>query len=298
VGNVMLDIARWLIREIKVDEVVAVARRGPAEVKFDKKEMESVIANLDLKDLDEEMERVRPIMEEIGQDVQAAKEYILSALPKAKEPVSGSRFYFDFLASPTRILGDANGQVNGLEVEETRLVLMEDGETKAKGTREHHLLNVDTVIFCIGDKVEESFGLPVKWGQFLKNRTPRFPADGVSYEIYDPVEHCVVPDVFVAGWSREASHGLVGVARKDGETGARVVLQYLQTLKLTTGASEVQANFKNLLNKLSKPVITKEEISQLEEVERAEAERQMLEEFKFGTNEEMLAAMGLAPVTS
>jgi ferredoxin--NADP+ reductase len=41
-GNVMLDIAHWLVRDIKVDEVVAVVRRGPSEVKFSKKEMESV----------------------------------------------------------------------------------------------------------------------------------------------------------------------------------------------------------------------------------------------------------------
>jgi len=53
----MLDIARWLIRDLKVDQVIAVVRRGPAEVKFDKKEMESVVANLDQKALDVEIAR-------------------------------------------------------------------------------------------------------------------------------------------------------------------------------------------------------------------------------------------------
>ncbi|HEX9091372.1 MAG TPA: FAD-dependent oxidoreductase, partial [Anaerolineales bacterium] len=38
-GNVMLDIAHWLIRELKVDEVVSVVRRGPNEVKFSKEEL-------------------------------------------------------------------------------------------------------------------------------------------------------------------------------------------------------------------------------------------------------------------
>ena len=60
VGNVMLDIARWLIRTVKVDAVTAVARRGPAEVKFDKKEMEYVIANLDLQALDGGAEAMHP----------------------------------------------------------------------------------------------------------------------------------------------------------------------------------------------------------------------------------------------
>ena len=54
-GNVMLDITHFLSRELKVEEVIAVVRRGPAEVKFDKKEMEYVIANLDLAALDAEI---------------------------------------------------------------------------------------------------------------------------------------------------------------------------------------------------------------------------------------------------
>ncbi len=122
VGNVMMDIAHWTIRDLKVDEVIAVARRGPAEVKFTKKEMEYVSANLDLPALDAELERCAPLMQEVGQDVQAAKEYILSGLPKAMPPVSATRLRFDFLASPTRIVGDEQGQVTGLEVEDTKLV--------------------------------------------------------------------------------------------------------------------------------------------------------------------------------
>ncbi|OQY96908.1 MAG: hypothetical protein B6D41_04625, partial [Chloroflexi bacterium UTCFX4] len=47
VGNVMMDMAHWLVRDLQVDTVTALARRGPAEVKFDKKEFETVGANLD-----------------------------------------------------------------------------------------------------------------------------------------------------------------------------------------------------------------------------------------------------------
>ena len=47
-GNVMLDLAHWLIEMVKVDEVISVIRRGPAEVKFDKKELENVISYLDI----------------------------------------------------------------------------------------------------------------------------------------------------------------------------------------------------------------------------------------------------------
>jgi ferredoxin/flavodoxin---NADP+ reductase len=292
-GNVMLDIARYLIRTVKVGDVIAVVRRGPAEVKFDKKEMEFVVANLDRAALDAEVARVAPVMEAIGQDVEAAKEFILSALPKALEPVSHSRFKFDFLASPTRILGNEKGEVCGLEVEETKLIPV-DGDTKAKGTGVKRIIDLDTVIFCIGDKVDESFGLPVQWNAFVKNPNPSYPVDGISYEAYDPAAQKPIEGVFVAGWSREASSGLVGLARKDGERGAKAILQYLQTLPPITNIPEVVNNVKSLLQKLDKPVVTQEDIQRLEAMERAEAERLMLEEFKFGTNDEMLAAMGIA----
>ncbi|MDH3943548.1 MAG: FAD-dependent oxidoreductase, partial [Anaerolineae bacterium] len=92
VGNVMMDIAHWCIRDLKVKEVTAVARRGPAEVKFTKKEMTILFNNLDVKHLEEEVERTRSVMEGVGQDADAAKDFILSAGAKAEEPVSDSRF--------------------------------------------------------------------------------------------------------------------------------------------------------------------------------------------------------------
>ncbi len=291
VGNVMLDIARYVIRTLKVDDVVAVARRGPAEVKFDKKEMEYVIANLDVAALDEELERVRPIMEAIGQDVQAAREYILAAQTKALPAVSQSTFRFDFLASPTRILGDEHGNVTGLEVEETTLI-PHNGDTKARGTGVHRVLDVDTVIFCIGDRVDENFGLPVKWNEFVKNPSPAYPVDGLSYEAFDPQTNQPITGVFVAGWSREASSGLVGVARKDGERGAKAVLQYLENLAPSADPAAHLKVLQERLQALDKPIINKQAVARLFEAEENEAARLGLEEFKFGSNEEMLAAIG------
>src|SRR5688572_1879319 len=131
-GNVMLDITHYMIQRIKVDEIVAVVRRGPAEVKFEKKEMEYVIRNLDQRALDEEIARVTPILQAIEQNPETAKATILEALPKAQPTDSNARFRFEFLASPTRIIGDEKGFVSGLEVEDNALELKES-EVKARG---------------------------------------------------------------------------------------------------------------------------------------------------------------------
>ena len=292
VGNVMLDIAHWVIRDLKVDDVVAVARRGPAEVKFSKKEMEIVARNLDLDALDAEIDRVAPVMQAVGQDVQAARDFIFSALPKALEPVSHTRLRFEFLASPSRIVGNGDGWVCGLEVEDTTLI-PKNGDTKARALGTKRVLDVDTVIFCIGDRVDESFGLPIQWNEYVKNPQPDYPVDGLSYEAFDLETGKPVKGVFVAGWSREASSGLVGVARKDGENGAKAVLQYLQDMPALDAVSR-DRSVEKLIQKArasGKRVVDKMDVKKLVAVEQAEKERQNLEDYKMKTNEEMLAVI-------
>ncbi len=290
VGNVMLDIAHWVIRDLKVDEVIAVARRGPVEVKFSKKEMEIVGANLDLEAFETEMKRVRPVMEAVGQDVQAARDYILAGLSKALAPVSGTKLRFDFLASPTRILGDEHGNVIGLEVEDTTLVA-DGSDTKARGLGTHRVLDVEAVIFCIGDRVDENFGLPVSRNEFVKNPNPGYPVDGLSYEAYDPAAAAPIEGVFVAGWSREASSGLVGVARKDGENGAQALLQYLKSMDQHSQPGAVIDELYRRLQAMGGRVIIKDDLWILDAIEKMEAKRRSLDYYKFRTNEEMLAAL-------
>lgn len=283
-GNVMLDIARYLIQKIKVDEVIAIVRRGPAEVKFDKKEMEYVIANLDLRTLDEEFARVAPVMQSIGQDGEVAKAVILEALPKGLPASSRTRFRFEFLTSPVQILSDEKDCVTGLEVEDNTLSVKE-GEVKARATGNKRVIKVDSVVFAIGDKVDESFGLPTAGSEFVKNLKPRFPIEGISYEAFDPETNSPIEGTFFAGWSRQASTGLVGYARKDGTNGAKAVLQYLQTL---TPILPDEAALSARLKKLGKPVVTQNDVRKLAEIESEEAHKRGLESYKFNTNEEML----------
>ena len=281
-GNVMIDIAHYLIREEKVEEVIAIVRRGPAEVKFDKKEMEYVIANLDQSALDAEIERVTPIMQAVHQDPVTARASIMEALPKGLTKVSDTKFRFEFLASPVQMFGDTNGNLTQVEIEDNILV-EKDGDTKARGTGNKRRLDVETIVFAIGDKVDESFGLPVEWNEFVKSENPRYPVEGNSFET--PFE-----DVFVGGWSRKASSGLVGYARKDGTSASKAVWQYLQTKQ------PIEVNTDALLERLrslGKPIVMKDDVRKLEATETAEAQKRGLEAFKFSSNEDMLQAMGL-----
>ncbi len=226
VGNVMMDIARYLITEKHVDEVMAIARRGPAEVKFDKKEVETIGANIDLAAYDAEVNRVADIMRAVGQDPDAVQASLHAIASNAQPTGSTTRMTLNFLQSPTRIIGNDGGEMFGLEVEDNTLQLV-NGDTKARSLGTRRIVDVDTVIFAIGDRVDDRLGLPVKGSEFVKNPNPSHPVDEQSYEVFDPETNQPIQGIFVAGWSRQASTGLVGVARRDGTNGARAMLQYL-----------------------------------------------------------------------
>lgn len=290
VGNVMVDLAHWLARDKQVEQIVAVARRGPAEVKFARKEFEYVADYLDLEALNAEIERVSEYMEIVDQDPQAAKDFILGALPKAKPATSQTRLTFQFLSSPKEILDDQNGNVRGLVVNDTKLIIRQ-GKIVPHRMSSTQVLDVDTVIFCIGDKVDESFGLPTQWNAFVKHPAPCFPIGEKSYEAYDPHSGRAIEDVFVAGWSREASNGLVGYARKDGEAGSQALWQYLRMLSPREDIIGILNEIESAVREIRLPVIDATQIVRLTEIEESIARERGLEGFKFESNDEMLNAL-------
>lgn len=295
VGNVMLDIAHWCIRDLKVDQVIAIARRGPADVKFTKKELQIVANNLDIKALDAEFDRTGPIMLAANQDPIAAKAFITSALDKADTKTSQTRFSLEFLASPKALLGDEKGRVRALEIFDTTLELQDDGSTKAMNTGTIREIEADTVVFCIGDRVARGMGLPLnQWGEFAKHPQAKYPINGNSYEAYDPEKAQGLEGIFLAGWSREASTGLVGTARRDGINGAKAMIDYLR--KTGTGKLGAIGSLNQRLSQFDKAIVRASDILRLEAHEADYAQDHGLEEYKYASNKEMLAIMKLDKV--
>lgn len=290
-GNVMMDIAHYLIRERKVDEVIVVVRRGPGEVKFTRAEMETVGANLDLPALETEFARVAPCMQAIGQDPQVVKTAFLSALPKALPPVSQTKFRFEFLVSPVRVLGDWMNGVNALKVEDNSLLAV-DGNVKVRGTGETRQIDADTVVFAIGDTVDRDFCVPIYNDAYVASPQPRFPVAGTSFEAFNPDTDQPIEHVFLAGWARLASVGLVGVARRDGERAAEAILAYLKTQPPMPDLQNVIDKFEQRLIETHERVVDKKHLVRLEAAEQAEAQKLGLPEYKLGSNDAMFTAMG------
>lgn len=285
-GNVMVDIANWLLNHKKIDHVVVVARRGPLEKAYDDSEFEVIERYLDCADLKEEIRRIAPQLSAVGQDSNA----IAEKFARGGEPAQGRRLTFRYLCSPARIIANDRGRVAALEVEENEMVL-QDGKTVAKGTGKMRRLEVDCVIYAIGDQVDASLGLPFSRGAFVTN-PEKLPGDPnpAAYQPYDPETGKVLSGIFVAGWSRNASVGLVGVAKQDAERGMKVVNEYLAS-KEGLSSGEMEARIEALMERLKSKgvaVVTKDDIELLEGTEQEEARARKTWDFKFDSDEKML----------
>ena len=296
IGNVMADIANYLVTICQVPEVIAVARRGPVERKYDDREMRPIAWHYDQDALKAELERIRPRLAPLGQDMDVQfQELTKDCHVEPKAGRGPTRLRFRFLSSPKAILRDAGGRLGGMEVEENTLEERR-GSLAAKGLGETTVLPVDTVVFAIGDVVDLDLGLtPAKgaWGYATNpNPDPKDP-DAATYQAFDPQAEQVMDEVFVIGWSRNASEGVVGVAKLDGEKGAAVVNRYLNRGQ-SLSVPEMYARIGAIYHRLRQgqfPVVHKGLWRILEAVEAEGARRTGNPEFKFASNREMLQAI-------
>lgn len=291
VGDVMVDIAHWLTRYKQVDEVTAIARRGPAERKYNPKEIRAVCANIDQAALKAEFERVRARLEAAGQKPDEVFTAMVGDFTKCEPTVSGTKMGFRFLASPKRILTDGQNRVRALELEETRLEPKGE-DFSAVGMKQYYEFPCDSVVFAVGDRVDEAVGLPYKNGVFVTNpvKTGNDPDDAL-FQAYDEASGRVMDGVFLVGWARKASEGLVGVAKRDGEWCAEVVQRYLSG-RAGGGSTAAKALVERVRAMVRERRMEAADVADLRLLEQAEREHgaspDCIGAFKFPTNKDML----------
>ena len=294
VGDVMVDIAHWLTRYKKVERVTAIARRGPVERKYNPKEIRAVCANIHRDELAKEIDRIGARLEAVGQKPVEVLRGMVDELVKCEPSVSQTRMGFRFLASPKRVLVDNHNRVRALELEETKLE-PKGNDTAAVGLKQYYEFPCDSVVFAVGDKVDQILGLPYKNGVFVTNPTPSGnEPDDALFQAYDEASGKVLDGIFLAGWARKASEGLVGVAKRDGDWCAEVVQRYL-TAKPTLDRAQIQRaldRLRALLRERGVTAVGTKDLDLLQSGEKAHGpSADCIGEFKFLTNREMLSVI-------
>lgn len=289
-GNVAVDVAHWLLVDDPThtaEDVIVVARRGPFEAKFDKKEFTYIEAYLDRQSFQKELERIRLQLAAVGQDPAGLAQATFPTLAKPDPGPQGPRLHFRFLSSPKAIHPDSNGRIARLTVTENILV-PRDGDVAAKATDNTAEIEVDTMIFAIGDVADPTLGLPYHKDAYVCNPNGTDP-ETPAYEVFDPQYGKVMEGTYVVGWARKASEGLVGIARHDGEVGAVEVLKFLETAPERNSAS-----YSDVLRQLESKnlrLVTKADLELLAKAEEREAKARGVQFFKYSDDEAMLAAI-------
>ena len=296
-GNVCLDIVHWLVIDKKVESVTAVARRGPGERAYTEKEMKIVSGALDVEQVRRDIEAERERYEAVGQDVEQLVAELTQHIDEPLEEPSPTKFRMRFLRSPVRLEGDPERGVEALVCEKTRLEARGDGSMACRATDDTESIPCDSVVFAIGDSIEPSIGLPLepKWQSTFMTVPEAWPdnPERDRYMVYDPENAEPIWDVFVVGWARKASDGLVGKARADAVQGCDEILAYLEGRfdhqpGPPRSRDEVWANLRSLLLDRGVEFVDWDDVLRLMEVENKIADERGLPEYKYTTTSQML----------
>ena len=290
-GNVAIDIARWLLEDSpnrEIESVVIIARRGPMEAKFDEKEIQYVDKHISRAELVAELDRVKDRCAKCNQDV--SPEHLFEEhFKNLKNPDFTSvppRLTFRFLTSPTAVLTDQSGRIARIEAAENDLVLQADGSTKAVATTERIIIEADTLIFAIGDKHDPKIGLPM--GPYGYATEPTSSSDP-KFAVWNLDAGCALDGRYVVGWARRASTGLVGIARHDGELGAREAIEFAKNAPESNVLSEEEILARLRARGLNP--VTKADLMLLGRAEEREAAERKLNAFKYADNDAMFNAI-------
>ncbi len=249
-GNVAIDVARMLAlapSELEitdtadhaiavlsgsgVEEITILARRGPLQAAFTNPELlemgelqrgdvEVVRAELDQRSAValEQADKTRRRNVEIIQDY--------AARPKTGKPITAR---FRFLASPVELLGDSDGHVRAVKIENNEIVAREDGSLAAHGTGTFEEIPAQLVFRSIGYT-----GVPVAGIPFDERRgLIRNDAGRVIH-----VDGTRQLGEYVSGWIKRGPSGVIGTNKKDSQDTVDKILEDAAAGRLNDPASD------------------------------------------------------------
>jgi ferredoxin/flavodoxin---NADP+ reductase len=236
-GNVAIDVARMLalapseleitdtadhaievLSTSGIEEITILARRGPLQAawtnpellemgELERGDVEVVGAELDelsavaLADADKTRRRNVEIIQDYAQR------------PKTGKPIT---VHFRFLASPVEVLGDADGHVRAVKIENNAIVAREDGSLAARGTGTFDEIPAQLVFRSIGYTGQPVAGIPFdeRRGLIHNDGGRVTDADG-AYQVGE----------YVSGWIKRGPSGVIGTNKKDSQDTVEKILE-------------------------------------------------------------------------
>jgi ferredoxin--NADP+ reductase len=305
-GNVAMDVTRILARSIdelaktdiadyalealrqsKIKEIYLLGRRGPAQAAFTNPEIRELaeLAGADLVVKPEEL-----ALDEVNREflVQHASEQthqrnvdILKAQIPKGEGSQPKKIRARFFVSPVEVLGKE--RVEGLRLEQNRLVKDETGVFKAQGTGVYEEIPCQLVFRSIGYKGHQLPGVP------FDERNGIIPnQDG---RVIDPATKTLVPRVYVAGWIKRGPSGVIGTNKSDAIATVQAMLEDAIQYSIWEGLSSDPDAIPALLAQKQIRTVTFTDWKRIDQIEIAAGKKRGKPREKLTTIAELLAAV-------
>lgn len=308
-GNVAMDVCRILIqdpeglaatdiadyalevlRNSKIEEVLLLGRRGPAQAAFSPKEIKEVagLEGVDLV-LGPSVMDLDPVSRqwlESGAAPKSATKNVDFLTGVAEGKAEGGapaerRVDCRFLVSPVELTGH-QGTLTGVRLQLNRIYAADDGTPRPKGTDEHVDEEIQMIFKAIGYRGTAIPGVSFRedWG-IIPNDEGRVTSDGE-----------VVPNQYVVGWAKRGPSGLIGTNSPDSKATVEKMVEDLQGATVA-GLPDGEANsICELLESRGVRVVTYADWKKLDslELQRGEASGQVRS--KFTRLDEVLDALG------
>jgi ferredoxin/flavodoxin---NADP+ reductase len=231
-GNVALDVARMLVlapaelaptdtadhalevlADSRVEEVVVVGRRGPAQAAFTNPELLELgeLADADVIVDEAELERALAVPDPDAEANATSRRNVEILRSYAARPPTGQpkRIVLRFLLSPTALIAGENGHLSAIELTRNELVEAPGGGLRAQGTDQSETIEAGLVFRAIGYR-----GIRLPQVPF-DERGGVIPNDGGR--VRDPDSGAPAPGEYVVGWIKRGPSGVIGTNKKDAQ---------------------------------------------------------------------------------
>jgi ferredoxin--NADP+ reductase len=306
-GNVAADVTRMLTRSTeelertdvanhalealrgsRVERVVVLGRRGPAQAAFTSSELRE-LGHMDGVDVEVRPDEVeldpvsRQWLEEEGtftarKNVQLLREFA------ARPPSAGGRRRIElrFLRSPVEIRG--NGRVEAIDVRPNELVRGDDGALRPRAVDEPvETIECGLVLRSVGYRAvplpdvpfdERHYVLPNDRGRVLRS-------DG------EPL-----PGVYAVGWIKRGPTGILGTNKRDAEETVSCLAEDLRAGALPEPPNPARERIDALLAARRPDLVTVDGWRAIDQHERERGRSELRPRVKLASKDELLAAAG------
>jgi len=304
-GNVAADVTRLLtlsvaelertdiadhalaaLRESRIEEVVVLGRRGPAQAAFTSAELrelgrlDGVDARVDAADVELDAVSRRWLAEEGTFTARKNVELLREFAARPARPDAARRIVLRFLRSPVEIRG--NGKVEAIDVRRNEIVRTEDGMLRARP---------------VGDDVETiECGLVLRSVGYRAVPLPDVPFDERHFVLPNERGRVLAPDgealpgVYAVGWIKRGPTGILGTNKRDADETVRCLVEDLVAGALPHPPKPAREQIDALLAERKPDVVAAEDWRAIDrhELERGRSERRP--RVKLASRDDLLAA--------